>query len=494
MGHRGDVPTSNVLIEGGGAVEHDVHVSHRGDIPGIKWLVEGSGAVEHLPHGSYRGGIPRGDVLVEGDSVMEHIVHVGHRGSIPRGDITVEGGRIPEHLRHVGDAREVGGVGRPVGHVGCTVEGALHADPRAVAPLFDRGQAGPADTIVQVESLQVAGDDDGVCARLLVGVGLWAGDTAGGGAIAPVNGHAGSADGQLYCLVGPGGGPSGDKGVVGDIKKWVNVLYSGNLNNPVVATANEVGSGGGDVDRVDGAEGDVLAGLESEGCFVDHLKEVGVGAGDAVDWVVVSQHQVLRHDVADRPFIVGDGQIDQGDIPGPQVLVEGVGASEHPDYVGDRGDIPGRDVLVEGGCAGEHTKHARHRGDIPGGDVTVEGGGIGEHHVHYSHRGDIPAVEWLVEGGSSCEHHGHVVHRGYVPAVEWLVEGGGAREHLRHIRHRGDIPGGDVTVEGDCIPKHPGHVGDAREVGGIGCLVNHVGGAIKGRLHGNPRYVAPLVY
>ena len=107
-------------------------------------------------------------------------------------------------------------------------------------------------------------------------------------------------------------------------KERVDGLGGGDLDDTVVAAAaEEVGSGGGDVDLVGGAEGDVLAGLEPEGGAVDHLEEVGVGAGDVVGGVVAGQHLVLRRDVGDRPFLVGDGQVVQGDVPGPQVLVEG---------------------------------------------------------------------------------------------------------------------------------------------------------------------------
>ena len=218
--------------------------------------------------------------------------------------------------------------------MGGPIEGGRHASPRTVAPLFDRGQAGPAGTVVQVESLQVAGDGNNVGTGLLVGVGLGVEDAAGGISIAPVYGDVGSADGQPYGLVVFGGGPGGDKGVVGDIEK-VDILYGGNLDDAVVGAAKEVGPGGGDVDRVDGAGGDVLAGLESEGCSVGHLKEVGVGTGDAVDGVVAGQHRILCHDVADRPFVVGDGQVDQADVPEPQVLIEGRSGVEHPCHISD---------------------------------------------------------------------------------------------------------------------------------------------------------------
>ena len=95
--------------------------------------------------------------------------------------------------------------------MGGSIESGRHASPRTVAPLFDRGQAGPAGTVVQVESLQVAGDTNSVGARLLVGVSLGTGDNAGDVAIAPVDGDSGSADGQPYGLVGGGGGPGGDE-------------------------------------------------------------------------------------------------------------------------------------------------------------------------------------------------------------------------------------------------------------------------------------------
>ena len=168
-----------------------------------------------------------------------------------------------------------------------------------------------------MEPLETTGDYDGMGAGLLVGVGLGVGDTVDGAAVAPVDGNVGSADGQQYSLVWGAGDPSGNEGVVGDIEKGVDVLCSGNLDDSVVGAAKEVRPGGGDVDRVNGTEGDVLAGLEPEGCTVSHLEEVSMGAGDAVGGAVADQYRVLRHDVVDRPFVVGDGQVDQADVPGP---------------------------------------------------------------------------------------------------------------------------------------------------------------------------------
>ena len=83
----------------------------------------------------------------------------------------------------------------------------------------------------------------------------------------------------------------------------------------VVATAKEVWSGGDDVNPVGGTRGDTLAWLELEGRAVDHLEEVGMGAGDAVGGVVAGQHPVLRRDAADRPLVVEDGQVIQSDVP-----------------------------------------------------------------------------------------------------------------------------------------------------------------------------------
>ena len=119
------------------------------------------------------------------------------------------------------------------------------------------------------------------------------------------------------------------------------MLDGGNLDDSVVVAATkEGGPGGGDIDLVGGAKGDVLAGLELKGRAVDHLEEVGMGAGDAVGGVVAGQHLVLRRDAADRPLVVGDGQVAQGDVPGPQILVEGVGR-EHVDHGGGARDVPG---------------------------------------------------------------------------------------------------------------------------------------------------------
>ena len=47
----------------------------------------------------------------------------------------------------------------------------------------------------QAEPLKVAGDDDGIDTVLHICVVLGAGDAAGGGAISPVDGNIGSADG-----------------------------------------------------------------------------------------------------------------------------------------------------------------------------------------------------------------------------------------------------------------------------------------------------------
>ena len=167
-------------------------------------------------------------------------------------------------------------------------------------------------------------------------MGLGAGDAAGCVAVAPVDGDAGSADREPYGLVVVGGGPSSDKGVVGGVKEGVDGLGSSDLDDLVVAAAEEVESSSSDVDLVGGAGGDALAGLEPEGRAVDHLEEVCVCAGDTVGGVVTGKYMVLRCDVADRSPIVGDGQVVQGDVPGPQVLIEHVGSVEHPRHAGHR--------------------------------------------------------------------------------------------------------------------------------------------------------------
>ena len=65
-----------------------------------------------------------------------------------------------------------------------------------------------------MEPLKAAGDDGGVGSGFRVGVGLGAGGTSDGVAVAPVDDDAGSADIKLYDLVGGMGGPGGDEGVV----------------------------------------------------------------------------------------------------------------------------------------------------------------------------------------------------------------------------------------------------------------------------------------
>ena len=98
--------------------------------------------------------------------------------------------------------------------------------------------------------------------------------------------------------------------MVGDIKEWIDVLYSGNLDDfMMTAAAKEVGPGCGDADRVDGADGDVLAGLEPEGRTVNYFKEVYVGAGDAVGDSVVGQCCALRRHTTDSSHVAGNDRI-----------------------------------------------------------------------------------------------------------------------------------------------------------------------------------------
>ena len=193
--------------------------------------------------------------------------------------------------------------------------------------------------------------------------------------------------------------------MVEDTGGGINGLGGGNLDDPVVGTAaDEVGSGSSHVDLVGSAGSRSLVGLKSKDHVVDHLKEVGAGAGDAVGRVVVDQHLVLHRDAADRP-LVGDGKVVQGDVLESQVL--------------------------------------------------VEGGRVIEHSGHVGHRRDVPSVKGLVEGGGSSEHPGHVGHRGGVPEGYVLVEGGGVFEHLKHIDYQGGVPGAKGLVEVGCIPEHP---------------------------------------
>ncbi len=41
------------------------------------------------------------DILVEGGGIVEHITHVRHIWNIPRSDVSVEGGGTVEHIAHV---------------------------------------------------------------------------------------------------------------------------------------------------------------------------------------------------------------------------------------------------------------------------------------------------------------------------------------------------------------------------------------------------------
>ena len=50
-----------------------------------------------------RDGVPSIEVMVEGGGAAEHAMHVGDRGDVPAGDVAVEGGGVAEHAFHVGD-------------------------------------------------------------------------------------------------------------------------------------------------------------------------------------------------------------------------------------------------------------------------------------------------------------------------------------------------------------------------------------------------------
>ena len=60
-----DTPAAQILIEGGGVVEHELHVRDATDIPRTDVLIEGPGRVEHAAHVPDAADVPRTDVPVE---------------------------------------------------------------------------------------------------------------------------------------------------------------------------------------------------------------------------------------------------------------------------------------------------------------------------------------------------------------------------------------------------------------------------------------------
>jgi hypothetical protein len=106
-------PARNVLVEGGGAVEHVDHGGDAGDLrPPGEGRVESCGLREHAIHAGDTRYIPGGQVLVE-NRRGEHVCHVGNAAHVPPGMVMVERigfvqkGVKGGHLAHVpqGDVR-----------------------------------------------------------------------------------------------------------------------------------------------------------------------------------------------------------------------------------------------------------------------------------------------------------------------------------------------------------------------------------------------------
>ena len=210
VGHRRDVPEGNILIEGRGAPEHAIHVSHRRGVPRGDVLIEGRGAPEHAIHVNYRRGVPRAKGLVERRGIVKHMTHVVCRGYVPGGDVSVEGRGAGEHPGHVGDARQVGDVGRRVYHVGGSMEGRPHCRPGRVAPPVNRHELVRVGAAFQRDGFEAV-DRNRVGAGVRVDVGHGPRDVGGAGAVAPVDGHTETPEGDGDGLVDRVGLPRGDE-------------------------------------------------------------------------------------------------------------------------------------------------------------------------------------------------------------------------------------------------------------------------------------------
>ncbi len=84
---------AEVLVEGQGLVEHDIHDSDAVDRPATDVLVKGRGAVEHPAYILDIVDRPTTDVSVKGRGAAEHPVHRRHARGVPRADVFVKGRR-----------------------------------------------------------------------------------------------------------------------------------------------------------------------------------------------------------------------------------------------------------------------------------------------------------------------------------------------------------------------------------------------------------------
>ena len=92
------------MVEGGGTIEHAIHVHHLTRVPSTNVLVEGSGIIEHLIHDQYCTCIPLADVSVKVRSTLERVSHGRHPTRVPCTDVFVECGLIVEQRAQARDA------------------------------------------------------------------------------------------------------------------------------------------------------------------------------------------------------------------------------------------------------------------------------------------------------------------------------------------------------------------------------------------------------
>jgi hypothetical protein len=103
--HLGNVPGREVLIELMGILKDILQALHIAHIPFANVLVKGGGATKHAVHVDGRGGGPAGEVTVEIVGMVEHVAEVSYLRHVPLAQVAPERPRPTKHLLHHRHAR-----------------------------------------------------------------------------------------------------------------------------------------------------------------------------------------------------------------------------------------------------------------------------------------------------------------------------------------------------------------------------------------------------
>ena len=104
VGGKGLVDLTFVRIrQGGGSAETEAEVGHRGNVPVTEVLIEGSSVLEGPVKRGQGRKVPSIQGLVEGSRPAKGFVGAGERGSVPVADGLVEGGGSVEGVAHGGE-------------------------------------------------------------------------------------------------------------------------------------------------------------------------------------------------------------------------------------------------------------------------------------------------------------------------------------------------------------------------------------------------------